>query len=94
MKHTEWLRLKAEGEQICSVFRQYGYLCTKQTRRFSWQISPPAESSLLWRGTGRSYALTWLPAPVGGWSILPYDNSLVQLQLLSLVQVALDKEEA
>lgn len=38
MKHSDWLRLNQECEQICAVFRQQGYQCKKQTRRLSWQF--------------------------------------------------------
>jgi hypothetical protein len=35
MKPRDWLRLKTEGEQICSRLRQQNYQCHKQTRRFT-----------------------------------------------------------
>ena len=30
MKHTDWLRLQTEGENICSTLRQQDYQCLKQ----------------------------------------------------------------
>jgi hypothetical protein len=51
MKHRDWLRLKTEGEQICSRLRQQNYQCHKQTRRLTWKISVE----------GTSYLLTWQP---------------------------------
>jgi hypothetical protein len=83
MKHTEWLRLKTEGENICAILRQQGYRCTKQTRRLSWKIITE----------GVSYVLTWLPAPVGDWSVIPKDDSPAREQLVSVVQNALIKGE-
>ena len=83
MKHTEWLRLKTEGENICATLRQQGYRCTKQTRRLSWKITTEAVS----------YVLTWLPAPVGNWSVIPKDDSPGREQLVSVVQNALIKGE-
>jgi hypothetical protein len=83
MKHTEWLRLKTEGENICAILRQQGYCCTKQTRRLSWKITTE----------GVSYVLTWLPAPVGDWSLIPKDDSPAREQLVSIVQNALTKGE-
>lgn len=83
MKHTEWLRLKTEGENICAILRQQGYRCTKQTHRLSWKITTEAVS----------YVLTWLPAPVGDWSVMPKDDSPAREQLVSVVQNALTKGE-
>jgi hypothetical protein len=79
MKHTDWLRLKTEGENICAVLRQQGYQCRKQTRRLSWRVLQDSHA----------YVLTWLPAPVGDWSLLPNDTSPVREKLMSVVQSAL-----
>ena len=76
MKHSQWLRLKAEGENICSILRQQGYRCTKQVRRLSWKIT----------AEGVSYVLTWLPAPVGDWSVIPNDSSPARQKLMLAVQ--------
>ncbi|MBD1808111.1 hypothetical protein H6F98_22025 [Microcoleus sp. FACHB-SPT15] len=83
MKHTEWLRLKTEGENICSILSQQGYRCTKQTRRLSWKVTTE----------GVSYVLTWLPAPAGDWAVIPKDDSSAREQLVSVVQNALTKGE-
>jgi hypothetical protein len=83
MKHTEWLRLKTEGENICAILRQQGYRCTKQTRHLSWKITTE----------GVSYVLTWLPSPVGDWSVIPKDDSPAREQLVSVVQNVLIKGE-
>jgi len=40
-----------------------GFNCRKQPHRFSWY---------LYKGSV-SYTLTWLPAPVDEWSLLPND---------------------
>jgi hypothetical protein len=39
MKHHDWLCLKTEGEQICSLLRQQNYQYQKQTRRLTGKIS-------------------------------------------------------
>lgn len=83
MKHTEWLRLKTEGENICAILRQQGYSCTKQTHRLSWKITTEAVS----------YVLTWLPSPVGDWSVIPKDDFPAREQLVSVVQNTLIKGE-
>ena len=83
MKHSQWLRLKAEGENICSILRQQGYRCTKQVRRLSWKIT----------AEGVSYVLTWLPAPVGDWSIIPNDSSPARQKLMLVVQDRLKEAE-
>jgi hypothetical protein len=80
MKHSDWLRLCSEGEQICAVFRQLGYQCKKQSRRLSWQLSKEGQDD---------YTLTWLPAPVGDWSLIPNDSSPVREQMWAIVQNAL-----
>ncbi|MEP0794224.1 hypothetical protein NDI44_06815 [Trichocoleus sp. DQ-A3] len=77
------LCLKTEGENICAILRQQGCRCTKQTRRLSWKIT----------AEGVSYVLTWLPAPVGDWSVIPQDDSPAREQLVSVVQNALIKGE-
>ncbi len=79
MKHTEWLRLKTEGENMCSTLRQQDYQCRKQTRRLSWKISKE----------GSSYVLTWLPAPVSDWSVIPNDTNPARETLWNLVQITL-----
>ncbi len=79
MKHRDWLRLKNEGENICAVLRQQGYRCCKQTRRLSWKVTKESHS----------YVLTWLPAPVGDWSVVPSDSNPVREQIWAIVQNAL-----
>lgn len=79
MKHRDWLRLKNEGENICAVLRQQGYRCCKQTRRLSWKVTKESYS----------YVLTWLPAPVGDWSVVPSDSNPVREQIWAVVQSAL-----
>ena len=83
MKHRDWLRLQGEGEKICAVLRQTGYQCRKLTRRLSWKASKDEIS----------YVLTWLPAPVGDWSLLPNDGSLAWQQLWAIVQHAIGTKD-
>jgi hypothetical protein len=80
MKHSDWLRLNRQGENICAALRQQGYQCKKQSRRLSWQLSKEGQDD---------YTLTWLPAPVGDWSLLPNDQSPVRQQMWAIVQNAL-----
>ncbi len=67
MKHTDWLRLKSEGDSICANLRQQGYQCRKQTRSLSWKLTKEGQDD---------YILTWLPAPIGDWSLLPNIDTL------------------
>lgn len=80
MKHSDWLRLCSEGEQICAVFRQQGYQCKKQSHRLSWRLCKEGQDE---------YTLTWLPAPVGDWSLLPNDQSPAREKMWAIVQSAL-----
>jgi hypothetical protein len=80
MKHRDWLRLKSEGDNICAALRQQGYQCRKQTRRLSWKLSRIGQDD---------YILTWLPAPIGDWSLLPNNNSPARDKIWALVQSVL-----
>ncbi len=80
IKHTDWLRLQAEGENICSRLRQQDYQCLKQTHRLSWKISKE----------GTSYQLTWLPAPVSDWSLIPNDTTPAREKLMRVIQSTLN----
>lgn len=84
MRHTDWLRLKTQGERICSVLRLEGYQCRKQTRRLSWKVRKEGSDS---------YVLIWLPAPVGEWSLIPSIVNPEREKLMSLVQTALKTDE-
>jgi hypothetical protein len=76
MKHTDWLRLQSEGESICATLRQQGYLCRKQTRRLSWKLCKEGQDD---------YMLTWLPAPVSDWTLIPNDTSPQRQQLWQVI---------
>ena len=80
MKHSQWLRLKAEGDKIIMALRAESYQCRKQTSRLSWTLR---------KGT-ISYNLTWLPAPVNEWSLLPNDATPEREQLLSQIHSILN----
>jgi hypothetical protein len=80
MKHRDWLRLKTEGEQICSLLRQQNYQCNKQTRRLTWKINLE----------GVSYLLTWQPAPVNDWSLIPNDTTPAREKLMHVIQNTLN----
>jgi hypothetical protein len=85
MKHSQWLRLKADsealasprasGDKIVMALRAESYQCSKQTSRLSWTLR---------KGT-ISYNLTWLPAPVNEWSLLK--NELPSLRLSSTLHL-------
>lgn len=81
MKHSDWLRLHNEGERLCSIVRQQGYQCGKEARRLSWRLQK--------EGQIESYVLTWLPAPVSEWSLLPYESHLEKTELYNILQEAL-----
>jgi hypothetical protein len=80
MKHSEWIRLKLEGDKIVMALRAEGYQCRNQTRRLSWHLC---------KGT-ISYNLTWLPAPMSEWSVLPDDATPEREQLLSHIRSIVD----
>jgi hypothetical protein len=80
MKHSDWLRLQAEGESICATLRQQGYLCRKQTRRLSWKLGKEGQDD---------YVLTWLPAPISDWTLIPIDTSPQRQQLWQIIDRAL-----
>ncbi|HEY9833631.1 MAG TPA: hypothetical protein V6D26_23975 [Stenomitos sp.] len=80
MKHSQWLRLKAEADRIVAALRADGFQCRKHTHRLSW----------LFRKNTVSYTLAWLPAPVGDWSLLPNDGTPERSQLLSQIHSILE----
>jgi hypothetical protein len=82
MKHSQWLRLKAEADRIVAALRADGFQCRKHTQRLSWHFR---------KGTV-SYTLAWLPAPVGEWSLLPNDGTPEREQLLSQIQSILEHQ--
>jgi hypothetical protein len=77
MKHSDWLRLQSEGESICATLRQQGYQCRKQTRRLSWKVCSLGQDD---------YVLTWLPAPISDWTLMPNDTSPQRQQLWQLIE--------
>ncbi|HEY9710505.1 MAG TPA: hypothetical protein V6D48_20015, partial [Oculatellaceae cyanobacterium] len=81
MKHTDWLRLKSEGDCICANLRQQGYQCRKQTRRLSWKLAKEGQDECV---------LTWLPAPISDWSLIPNNNSPARTQLWQLIERTLN----
>ena len=77
MKHSDWLRLQSEGESICATLRQHNYQCCKQTKRLSWKLCKEDQDD---------YVLTWLPAPVSDWTLIPNDTSSQRQQLWQLIE--------
>ncbi len=85
MKHSEWLRLQADsaalaslrasGDRVVASLRADGFNCRKQPRRLSWYLCKGSVS----------YTLTWLPAPVREWSLLPNDGTQERSQLLAQI---------
>lgn len=79
MKHSEWLRLQTEGDRVVASLRANGFNCRKQPHRLSWCLCKGSVS----------YNLTWLPAPVREWILLPNDETPERLQLLAQIHFIL-----
>jgi hypothetical protein len=77
MKHSDWLRLQSEGENICATLRQHNYQCCKQTKRLSWKLCSLGQGD---------YILAWLPAPISDWTLMPNDSSPQREQLWQLIE--------
>jgi hypothetical protein len=77
MKHSDWLRLQSEGESLCATLRQHNYQCHKQTRRLSWKLYKEGQDECI---------LTWLPAPISDWTLMPNDTSPQREQLRQLIE--------
>lgn len=77
MKHSYWLRLQSEGESICATMRQQGYQCHRQTRRLSWKLCKEGQDD---------YVLTWLPAPISDWTLIPNNTRPERQQLWQLIE--------
>ncbi|HEY9831977.1 MAG TPA: hypothetical protein V6D26_15440 [Stenomitos sp.] len=77
MKHSDWLRLQAEGESICATMRQQGYQCRKQNRRLSWKLCKEGQDD---------YILTFVPAPVSDWTLIPNNTDPERQQLWQLIE--------
>jgi hypothetical protein len=82
MKHSDWLRLQAEGQSICATLRQQGYQCRKQPQRLSWKLCSLGQDD---------YVLTWLPAPVSDWTLIPNDTNPQRQQLWQLIERTLNQ---
>ncbi|MEW6495190.1 MAG: hypothetical protein AB1589_22125 [Cyanobacteriota bacterium] len=80
MKHSDWLRLQSEGDCICANLRQQGYQCRKQTRRLSWKLSKEGQED---------YILTFSPAPVNDWRLIPNNTNPARTELWQLIEQAL-----
>jgi hypothetical protein len=76
MKHSKWLQLHQQGENICSVLRQHGYRTTKQHRTLSWKLCKEGQGE---------YNLTWLPDPVSDWTLIPNNTSPERQELWTLI---------
>lgn len=77
MKHSTWLQLHQQGENICSVLRQHGYRITKQHRTLCWKLGKEGQGE---------YALTWLPDPVSDWTLVPNNTQPERLELWTLIE--------
>ncbi len=67
MNHNEWIRLRNEGDRIVTALVTEGYQVLKVKGTLSWKIPNPKSK------IPNGYTLTWLPAPVGEWTLLPKD---------------------
>jgi hypothetical protein len=61
MKHSQWLALQKEGEQIVMALTALGYRCLQPTPSLFWTV----------RQEQIFYRLTWLSSPLNEWSLLP-----------------------
>ncbi len=77
MKNTDWQRLLSEGDSICATLRQHNYQCRKQTRGLSWKLSKEGQDD---------YILTFAPAPVSNWTLMPNNTSSQREQLWQLIE--------
>ncbi|HBL14349.1 MAG TPA: hypothetical protein DD379_23770 [Cyanobacteria bacterium UBA11162] len=76
MNHNEWIRLRNEGDRIVTAFVTEGYQVIKVKGALSWKIQ-------------NGYTLTWLPAPVGEWTVLPLDLTAQRDRLIEIIQSSL-----
>lgn len=77
MKHSDWLRLQSEGESICATLRQQGYQCRKQNQHLSWKLCKEGQDDNV---------LTFAPAPVSDWTLIPNDRSPQWEKLWQLIE--------
>jgi len=75
MMHSQWQRLKVEGEKIVTALRERDYQCYSQVDSLSWTI----------RKGQIFYRLVWLPSPMREWSLLPNNGTSQREKLLSYI---------
>ncbi|MBE9128602.1 MULTISPECIES: hypothetical protein [unclassified Coleofasciculus] len=83
MNHNEWIRLFNEGDRIAMALVTEGYQVLKVKGTLSWKIL--ASKSKISKG----YTLTWLPAPVAEWTLLPKDFTAERHRLIQIIQSSL-----
>ncbi|GAB4209638.1 MAG: hypothetical protein Fur006_69540 [Coleofasciculaceae cyanobacterium] len=81
MNNINWYKLKLEVDALLLAFRKAGYQCRKQPKHLAYRLC---------NGGRDEYVLTYLPAPVEEWTIIPNNDSPIREQLIQLVQSTLD----
>ncbi|HEY9794408.1 MAG TPA: hypothetical protein V6D30_02105 [Leptolyngbyaceae cyanobacterium] len=85
MNHNEWVRLRKEGDKIVTALATIGYQVFKVKGVLSWKISAPKRHN----SEASSYTLTWLPAPVGEWTLLPKDFTAERDRMIQIIESSL-----
>ena len=85
MNHSEWVRLRNEGDKIVTALATIGYQVLKVKGVLSWKISAPKRHN----SEASSYTLTWLPAPVGEWTLLPKDFTPERAHMIQIIESSL-----
>lgn len=83
MNHNEWIRLRNEGDRIVTALVTEDYQVIKVKGTLSWKIL--SSKSKIPNG----YTLTWLPAPVAEWTLLPKDVTAQRDRLIEIIQSSL-----
>ncbi len=82
------LRVAQEIAAIRVALKKHGYSLRKRPKQPVWTIIPPSSSGV--RGeTGRSYLLTYQPAPISSWVLYPQSGDRSRQTLLKIIQGAI-----
>lgn len=84
MNHSDWIRLRKQGESIALSLKGKGYNCVKKPKQLLWRVQPLMPDSQI-------YGLVWLPSPVNNWVVIPDVESEEKLKIKDLVERYLKK---